>query len=257
MAERITEKILPLQGGMNFRDMGGLETSDGRRVKQKILFRSGELSKLTIDDKRLLESFQIKSILDYRRQAEAERKPDPAIGQAVYERYSASVAENITNDRSGKTKDYYLQFTNERFLHSYAIMAIKNPAYKRLMEKVKTPEVHLPLIHHCSLGRDRTGVGAMIILMTLGVPFDKIVDDYLLSNQFLEPFYQKIFNKVAPHVSEEELNGFKHGFLLKPDYLTAAMNSILHHYGDIENYLIQEFGITSEIRKKIQDYCLE
>ncbi|WP_203555837.1 tyrosine-protein phosphatase [Bacillus sp. B15-48] len=254
--EKATEYILPLEGGINFRDMGGLETSEGGRIKQKILFRSGELSRLTREDKSFLDSLAIKSIFDYRRQAEAKLKPDPVIGQAVYERYSASVAENITNYNPEKTKDYYLQFTNERFLNSYGAMAIKNPAYKRLMEKLKIPEVHLPLIHHCSLGRDRTGVGAMIIQMTLGVPFDKILDDYLLSNQLLEPFYHKIFMKVAPHVSEDELNQFKHGFLLKPDYVTAAMNSILHHYGDIENYLLQEYGITTEIRKRIKDFCL-
>lgn len=257
--EKIHESLLPLNGAINFRDMGGLETNDGRKVKKGILFRAAELTGLTKEDMRFLESLNIRCIFDYRRQGEAERKPDPAIGQAFNERVSVMTEDNITTYifKDDADKEYYSQFTEERFFRIYSEMPVQNTSYRRLMGLLKKPEENLPLIHHCTGGRDRTGVGAMIIQMTLGIPYEIALEDYLLSNQTLEEYHNKIFDKTAKFFTEEEHMRFKNAFPLRADYLHSAYNVIHQTYGDFGTYIMEEFGITNEIRTKIQDYCLE
>lgn len=240
--------------------MGGLATSNGRKVKYGILFRAAELTGLTEGDKKVLESFNIKCVFDYRRQEEAARKPDPAIGKSINERVSVMSEDNITTNMFNKEdapKEYFSQFTIERFLRIYAKMPIQNTSFKQLMKRLRNPAENLPLIHHCTAGRDRTGVGAMIILMTLGVPYKTVLEDYLLSNQTLESYHNQIFIKTSTFFSIEKWNEFKEAFPLRADYLNAALDSILKTYGDFETYIMKEFGITDEIRKNIQDFCLE
>lgn len=259
--EIIHTSVLPLTGVVNFRDMGGLATVDGRKVKKGILYRAAELTGLTLEDKKSLENLQIKRVFDYRRQDEAERKPDPAIGLAINERMSVMKSENITTNmftnEDDYNKEYYSKFTVERFMKIYTDMPIQNASYKRLMTLCKKPEENLPLVHHCTAGRDRTGVGSMLILMTLGVPYEIVLEDYLLSNQTLANYHNKIFEKVSQIFTVEEFNRFKNAFPLREEYLQATMKAILSTYGDFDTYITEEFGITAKFRQDIKNYCLE
>jgi protein-tyrosine phosphatase len=66
-----------------------------------------------------------------------------------------------------------------------------------------------------------------------------------------------MFDEVAKYFSEEELARFKDVFLLQEKYLQASMDSIVSSYGNFETYLVEEFGITEQIRENIKDFCLE
>lgn len=252
------ECLLPLKGVINFRDMGGLMTVDGRRVKKGILFRAAELTGLTEEDKIYLEALNLKYVFDYRDDYEADRKPDPMIGQAKNERIPAQkdLAVQASSEEMVK-REYYKQFTKEMFTELYTKLPIQNPAYQRLMILLKKTEESLPLVHHCTGGRDRTGVGTMLILMTLGVPYETVMKDFLMSNLTLKDFHNKMFEEAAKDVPEEELIQFKDALLLSENYLQASMDSIVSTYDNFETYLAEEFAITQEIRRKIKDYCLE
>ena len=97
----------------------------------------------------------------------------------------------------------------------------------------------------------------MLILMTLGVPYQTVLEDYLLSNQALENRHNNLFEKASQFFSTDEFVRFKHAFPLRKDYLHAARNSILRTYGDFDTYIKEEFGISDELREKIKNYCLE
>ena len=125
------------------------------------------------------------------------------------------------------------------------------------MERFKKPEENLPLVHHCTAGRDRTGVGSMIMLVALGVSFETVLEDYLLSNHTLESYYDQIYEKTKFLFSEEEHLRFRNAFPVRREYLEAALNSILRTYDDFETYMLNEYGITKTIQKEIQDFCLE
>jgi protein-tyrosine phosphatase len=261
MIEKTIEQcLLPLKGVFNFRDMGGFEALDGRKVKKGILFRAAELTGLTEEDKTYLETLNLKYVFDYRDKMEADRKPDPMIGQAINERVPVNDIDKTAAQASSEDMvngGFYKLFTKEMFTNLYSKMPIQNASYKRLMTLLKRPEENLPLVHHCTGGRDRTGVGAMLILMTLHVPYEAIIEDFLLSNYTLEGFHNQMFDEVAKYFSEEELDRFKDVFLLQEKYLQASMDSIVSSYGNFETYLVEEFGITEQIRENIKDFCLE
>jgi protein-tyrosine phosphatase len=252
--------LLPLQGVFNFRDMGGHQTADGRTVKKGLLFRAAELTGLTTEDHLLLNDINFRHVFDYRNLGEAEQKPDPQIGQAVNIRIPANLAAEDAPHLDLEqvfANGLHKQFSNTMLIDLYAALPIRNASYKQLMELLSKPEVNLPLVHHCAGGRDRTGVGSMLILLTLGVPYDAVLEDYLLSNVTLEKFHQQMFDMAAKYVSTEDLKALEEAMLLQEIYLKASLDSITREYETFERYLLEEFGIDEALRQQIQDYCLE
>ncbi|WP_170220300.1 tyrosine-protein phosphatase [Paenibacillus anaericanus] len=261
MSKKLTPScLIPLQGAQNFRDMGGLRTEDGRTVKKNLLFRAAELTDLTPEDICQLEAIGFKNIFDYRNRGEAELRPDPVIRQAVNTRVPANEADehapHVTIEQmfaNGQNK----MFTQEMMLQLYTRLPMGNAAYRQLMKLLQTPETNLPLVHHCAGGRDRTGVGSMIILLTLGVSYKTVMEDYLLSNVMLETYHQETYERIAKYVSIEELLVIQDTMELQEPYLDASMNSIVDTYKTFHRYLEAEFGIDATARQRIQNYCLE
>src|SRR5699024_37607 len=99
MAKEITaiEQLLPLEGAINFRDMGGLKTLDGRKIRSEILFRAAELTGLTASDISYLENLKIKHIFDYRSDFEVTVKPDPTLHQVKNIRIPVYNEETLAN----------------------------------------------------------------------------------------------------------------------------------------------------------------
>ncbi len=249
-----------MEGAFNFRDMGSYRTTDGRTVKQGLLFRAAELTGLTPEDHRLLEGLNLKHVFDYRNRGEAEQKPDPQIGQAVNIRIPANTAAEDAPSLDLEqvfASGLHKQFSKNMLGDLYAALPIRNASYKKLMELLKNPEANLPLVQHCAGGRDRTGVGSMLILLTLGVPYETVLEDYLLSNVTLEKFHRQMFDMAAQYVSTEELKEVEEAMKLQEIYLKATMDSIITEYGTFDRYLQEEFGIDEAVKQQIRDYCLE
>lgn len=253
----LMERVLPLEGVYNFRDMGGIKARDGRKVKKGLLFRSAELTGMTNGDKENLKPLNLKLIYDYRDKAEAIIKPDPQIGNERHERIAVNGEDKSTAREEWDPELFYKTFTRENFAQVYRKMPIQNGSYKRLMQLFKKPEENLPVLHHCAGGRDRTGVGAMLLLRTLGVSFETIMEDYLFSNKTLVAYHQETFAEAAHYVSGKQLKDFEEGFLLHEEYLDASIGSIFGNYGKFGKYLEREFGITRADRERIKDFCLE
>lgn len=253
----VSEQLLPLKGAYNFRDMGGLKTRDGRKVKKGLIFRSADLTGLTAEDIQYLKTFNFRLIYDYRDKAEADQRPDPQIGRERHERVAVNGEDKATAHSEWEPEIFYKTFTREKFTRVYEQMPIRNVSYRRMMSLVAQPEQNLPLVHHCAGGRDRTGVGAMLILMTLDVPFDTIMDDYMLSNWTLAAYHRELFEEASHYLSGGALKQFEEDFSLHEEYLEASVASIFDTYGTFDQYLTAEFGITNDVREGIQDFCLE
>lgn len=112
-------------------------------------------------------------------------------------------------------------------------------------------------MQHCAGGRDRTGIGSMLIQLTLGVPYEAVMEDYLLSNITLAEFHQELYTSASGYLDPAEMTAFRSAMELQPRYLEASMGAIIQHYESFERYLEAEFGIDAQIRQSIQDYCLE
>lgn len=177
--------ILQLQGAMNCRDLGGYRTTEGRIVRTGALFRSDRLSDLTENDLEELASHGIRTVVDFRTEAEAGRDrsrlwasvtthaPLP-IGDEIaqqhdfVERLKLGEVTEVTHD---DVADSYREILDDHHEKYQAFMALAIDVD------------HLPLLFHCTAGKDRTGVAAAIILEACGVERVTVLDDYELTNE--------------------------------------------------------------------------
>lgn len=252
----LSEKVLPVNG-YNFRDMGGIKTTDGKYVRWGKLFRTDEMYKLTPDDLKYLESSGLKTVVDFRTDTEKEG----GFGGIMPESYDvlpSSVKEaknlpinagNIFSDeilgqiKGGATQDDMAQV----MINSYIEMVTVDDYVAQYKEffRLLQDENSLPLSFHCSAGKDRTGVAAMLILTALGVDKTTIMADYMLSAKLVEPKYAayvKMIGIIAPLVTVDE------------QYLNAAYNKIEEKYGSVTTFLTDALGVDIQKMKDMYLY---
>jgi protein-tyrosine phosphatase len=129
--------------------------------------------------------------------------------------------------------------------------------YGDILRRIANPD-NLPTLIHCSAGKDRTGVAAMLILSLLGVPEDVILADYSLSNLYYESFLK--FGELAigsvawTGITAEDLQPL---FVSHPDTLKTALAHIHRKYGSVPNYLRSAAGVNDELQQKIKSNLLE
>ena len=118
---------------------------------------------------------------------------------------------------------------------------------------------NVPICIHCATGKDRTGVGAMIILFLLGVEEETVLQDYLLSCTYRQDVIERVLREKAAQIEAhpvlKELLWMKEGVTEKIG--RTILQTIKERYGSDENYLIQEFGLTAQDLQNLRDTYLE
>lgn len=253
----IHPSMIPLQGGINFRDQGGYTVKDGRKVKPGLLLRSGALDELTEQDCQYLADTNIVHILDYRDNKEVAHKPDVLWHNAEYCNIPANP---ISMDASADLEKFAmgsLDQINPYTLMSelYSLLPFNNRAYQQLIKLMKQPD-HQGLVQHCAVGKDRTGVGSAITLLVLGADKETVIEDYLITETTLEPYRDRFKTKLASQLTPQGLKNFDYIFSAKEEFITQALKSIDERYHTVDNWLLQEFALTPEQREQIQDKYL-
>jgi len=179
---RLAERLLPLQGGRNFRDLGGYRAADGRQVKWGKLFRSGVMSGLTPADMSYLTAIGLRVICDLRSREERATRPNPfqaqgagapQVAAAGYAMFRLDALHNAT------TRDAAIEAFAQSYVEFSQALA---PQYADMFDRLARGEA--PLAVNCSAGKDRTGVASALILSVLGVPRETIVADYALTQVY-------------------------------------------------------------------------
>lgn len=231
----LAERRLPMTGAYNFRDLGGIQTKEGKYVKWGKLFRSDDLSSLTDEDLAYLESVNLTSVVDFRSEGEVAAAPDRMPSSVVnYYSYSVipgnlqGVVENFSSIDPSSV-DTLMMEMNSALVTDSAFVGRYRDFFMLLQN-----EANIPLVFHCSAGKDRTGLAAALILYALGVDEERIMKDYLLSNEFLEDKYAE---SIAQHPNLKAL------FMVKPEFLEAAFNGIKQNYGSVNNFLTDVLNV--------------
>jgi protein-tyrosine phosphatase len=178
---RLAERLLPLQGGRNFRDLGGYRAADGRQVRWGRIYRSGMMSGLTPSDMTYLSDLGVRVICDLRSIEERTSKPNPFIARG-------SGPEVVGVDYPMFPFDELRRTTTraqaiEAFAEGYVTFAeALTPQYADMFARLARGDV--PLAVNCSAGKDRTGVASALILSVLGVPRRAVVADYALTQVY-------------------------------------------------------------------------
>jgi protein-tyrosine phosphatase len=229
----------------NFRDLGGIASQDGRVVKKGYFYRSANLENLSKEDVDTLKKLNIKCIFDYRSDNEANNHPSTEIEGIKNIRVPAMNLQKFS-EKSGAFN---------MLKENYHELPINNPSYRRLVELVRDPDM-LPLLNHCTAGKDRTGVGSAIILMILGVSRENIIKDYLKSNDFAENEINNLIEQ-KPEFKKVDREKLNHIFGVNLDYINAAFDRIDDEYKTVEDYLNGEFGLDLDELNNLRNMYLE
>jgi protein-tyrosine phosphatase len=254
----ISERRVPLEGAVNFRDLGGYQTVDGRRLKWGKVFRSDHLSRLTDRDVALLERMGIKLVCDFRTSSEAKRRPDkfPGDGPAEYLHLPIKHGEFEPTNAFDRIKKGDLSWLTKDFLISGYIINIDEFAhvwgqvFTRLGDRNQTP-----LVFHCTGGKDRAGTCAALILLALGVPEETVFFDHGLSNIYIADVLNGLYERIRSFgIDIEKIEPY----FTAPRYCIEAMlNHIREKYGTAADYLKSKAGVSEHILKQIKAELLE
>jgi protein-tyrosine phosphatase len=248
------ERRVPLEGAVNFRDIGGYLTRDGRRVVWGKVFRADGLSRLTDNDHQLLKHMGVKRIIDFRTPAEIESAPDRLPSDGSMRHVNFAVTHGVIDfvealkrlkkgDSEWLTPDFMVNgYVNniDRFAHVWG----------SVINEVARSDGN-PVVFHCTGGKDRTGTCAALILLALGVPEETVVDDHQLSNIYIADLLPGIYASIASYGIDPDVVV---PYLTAPrDCILAVLDHIIKKYGSTENYLETQAGVsrkTQEILKK-------
>jgi len=256
---RGAERLLPLEGGRNFRDMGGYPTADGRRVRWGRLYRSGSMSALTPPDYDHLKRLGVAVICDLRSNAERAAEPilwdGPDAPRRIERDYDMPLSDLMRTMRQGGATPAEVR---DAMLRLYGRLAYDHAeSYRRLFEALL--ETDGAVIFKCAAGKDRTGVAAALLLLTLGVPRPLVVEDYSLSEKVVD--YEKIarrpnsvgfghISKLAPELRAPLMRS-------DPEYLESALDYIIEREGSLERYMQGHLGFSAAHAERLRDRLLE
>jgi protein-tyrosine phosphatase len=251
-----------LEGQDNFRDLGGYRTTDGRTVKWGLIYRTGQLSKLTDADLARLAALKIRTVVDLRGPAEIERGKDRVPEGVRDVNYPIDVntlpkVEEPAPSKPAAPPNMMLQATK-------SIMLNKTDVYASLIRELAAPQ-NRPLVFHCTAGKDRAGVGAALILTMLGVPWETVREDYLLSNVYRKEENEKDLKNIRDGLAKKngippeqvDMSPYETMYFIKAEYIDAARQEVIAKYGSMENYFRKGLGISDELIQRLRNELLE
>ena len=241
----------------NFRDIGGITTRLGK-IQDKRLIRSGELFQLSETDISALQNdYNLKLILDLRSATEVANHPDSPIPGARYLNLDVMADlekgnpgfEGILNKLDLSRVDNHMKqvyrdvILNERASHEYG----------KFMREIANLSDGSALFH-CYAGKDRTGLGAAILLDVLGASQDDIYADYMLTNAMREKTNNEICQATAKqyNLSAEQTEALRQFLLVKEDYIDETYRVINETYGSAENYILSGLKVAPETLEEIR-----
>jgi len=178
-------RVLPLEGTLNFRDLGGYPAADGRTTAWGQIYRADAVSLLTQDGWRSLSELGVKRIYDLRRQSERDASPTVEHGLA-HEVVHLSIGPafvEIPMLEFFAQRGVSAEPLDENYMAGMyrELLTDFSDVFAQLFTNLGDGH-HRPAVFHCTAGKDRTGLAAALLLGTLGVDDELILDDYELTN---------------------------------------------------------------------------
>ncbi len=251
------ERFIEIQGAYNMRDIGGYRTEDGGVIKWRKLLRSGKISRIKESENAKMAAMDIQCICDFRTLAEQEASPDNWYNLEHVRRYPLPIGEGrldkldwMKNATKGTGKNSHLYQANQMYVlhHAHRFRAF----FELLLQ-----ERNYPMLYHCTAGKDRTGFATILLLSALGVKKTTIVEDYLLTNEYLNKFFWKRMSVVSAK-SGFDLEKVKPILIADKMYIQGAFDAIVEHYGTMENFLKEALNLgrteIQQLKEVLVDY---
>jgi protein-tyrosine phosphatase len=254
----VSDRRVPLKGSVNFRDLGGYETSDGRRVKWGQVFRSDNLGRLTDRDVSFVQRMGIRTVCDFRTPAEVNKLPD-RFPQKKRDNYLHLPIQHGEFDPAGtfeRIKNGDTEWMTEEFMITGYLKNIDDfaPVWSRFFNTLGDGSKR-PLVFHCTGGKDRAGVCAALTLLTLGVPEETVIDDHGRSNLYIAAVLERIYDQIRSYgVDPNQIAPY---FTAPRNAIVAVVRHIRKTYGSAADYLIKKAGVDEKVVVQLREELLE
>ena len=245
---QVAERGVPLEGGVNFRDLGGYLTEDGRRVRWGQLFRSGHMSKLTATDQARFSALGIRTVCDFRMSEERANENVQLEANPLIE--TLGIPPGL--------KDRF--FFHRLFAETDDPQAVVDAIHELMRSLVSDCATHYArlfqtllaaptgsVLMNCSAGKERTGVGAALLLLALGVPRSTILYDFALSRRHfpaaaeMPRALEKYEVAARPGRDVEALMAPL--LYTRESYLECVFETIDQRHGDDASFLAEALGV--------------
>lgn len=264
--------IMSLQGVDNARDLGGMPAIPGYRIKKRRLLRSGDLHDATAEDMRqLIDMHDLEYVVDLRCKSEIDRQPDPKPLMHGIEYVHLPVLSESTVNLGGIsvwniTHDLRLarEFTAHPFekiqeLYSQATLGeLGIHAYDELLHGLLEVKDGGAVLWHCTQGKDRTGIAAILIEHCLGVSPENIRKDYLATNLTVKGWMEhmaKTLGRVNLALGfDKAVEAYAYANTRYLDYVMKIFNDI---FGGLDTYIEKTLRFSQADRQQLRDMYLE
>jgi len=242
--------VVPLEGGSNFRDLGGYRTRDGRAVRRGAVFRSAHLGNLTQVDRANLGRLGVRTIVDLRGVNEAAETPHRVDGidcRIVGAHIEPGVGEKIRGAVADGTASPHLmmQFLTDHYRDYPRRCA---PGFRTLFATL-SDGTHRPLVFHCTAGKDRTGFASALLLTLLGVPWETVMDDYLRTNE--------LWTGHVGRYPELDIDTRAAIVEARTAYLEAAFDVVRADFGGPEQFAERALSLDGASRERLKADLLD
>jgi len=242
-----------LKNATNFRDIGGLPVADGR-VRSGVVFRSNQLATLADIDQQTLKGLGIAHIVDFRTEDELAVRPPRLASDHLATVHSLGISPGnpIKVAQAIEASAMSAEYMGEQMKQVYRLLIESHSAtYARFFELLLS--VDEPLVFNCTVGKDRTGVAAMLLLLALGATRETVERDYMRTHenidigQEIDRIYSHYQAKLPADTPKE---WFVPIYQTKLSYLSHAFEQLEHGYGGIDGYW-QSIGFNTSDRQRL------
>lgn len=251
------ERVLPLASVPNFRDIGGYETRDGKRVRWHRVFRASALDRVSAADTQILEDMNIQLVCDVRTREEHQAHPDK-LPLSITVINTPPLSDDNLLMQLGRLL-FVPGFLERLLLDVYTrVMLDENPqVFTAIFERLADPD-NLPMVIHCAAGKDRTGIVSAVLLSLLGVPEETIIADYTLSNREYA-YFKESTRKSLAQLRIVGLTEADFDYLLIADgqLMRETLAYMKQKYGSAEHYLVGHAGISPQAIEAIRTHLLQ
>ncbi|MFB7518344.1 tyrosine-protein phosphatase [Streptomyces sp. NPDC056144] len=241
----LADRLIRLQGTVNFRDAGGYRTRDGHWVRMGEVYRSDALEKLTPADLAKLARLGVRTVFDLRTESERASAPDrvPAGATHVVADVLAGAGTFTTMPKSPAEAEAMMVEGNRYMVSG----ATARTAYTAVLDGI-AEDGDRGVLFHCTAGKDRTGWSNAALLTALGVPEETVMADYLASNTYRAAANEALLSHLPP----QQAAVYKPLLDVRPAYLNASFDEVEEEYGSFRAYLRDGLGIDHHALKELK-----
>ncbi|MEL6307936.1 MAG: tyrosine-protein phosphatase [Chloroflexota bacterium] len=238
-------KILNIKGTYNVRDVGGMVTTDGKILREKVLIRSGNLDKLPESSQTQLINYGVRTVIDVRNEWENEHYPNVFQGSDAVAHYNLPlIGDALSNDEA-----FYAKTHHYVELHELYAMYVDDCQAQIGAIVSQFAESDGTTIVHCHAGKDRTGIITGLILALVGIADKHIAHDYAETRKHIQHLLDAW--RAYEESKGNDMAQFERNNTCAPETMLEMLKHVRETYGDVATYL-RECSVSEDAIRQVK-----